>query len=73
MKNFLGIGVFLIVLGVVGLAIGQFSYTETKPVLKIGPMQVNSQEEHRINIPTIAGVVVVLAGVALVFASRRST
>lgn len=72
MKNLLGIGVFLIVLGVVGLAIGQFSYTETKPVLKIGPMQVNSQEEHRINIPTIAGVVVVLAGVALVFASRRS-
>jgi uncharacterized membrane protein YidH (DUF202 family) len=72
MKNLLGIGVFLIVLGVVGLAIGQFSYTETKPVLKIGPMQVNSQEEHRVNIPTIAGVVVVLAGVALVFASRRS-
>jgi hypothetical protein len=72
MKNLLGIGVFLIVLGVVGLAIGQFSYTETKPVLKIGPMQVNSQEEHRINIPTVAGVVVVLAGVALVFASRRS-
>ncbi|HEY5239329.1 MAG TPA: hypothetical protein VIJ62_13180 [Rhizomicrobium sp.] len=72
MKNLLGIGVFLIVLGVVGLAIGQFSYTETKPVLKIGPMQVNSQEEHRVNIPTIAGIVVVLAGVALVFASRRS-
>jgi uncharacterized membrane protein YidH (DUF202 family) len=72
MKNLLGIGVFLIVLGVVGLAIGQFSYTETKPVLKIGPMQVNSQEEHHVNIPTIAGIVVVLAGVALVFASRRS-
>ncbi|HSZ11796.1 MAG TPA: hypothetical protein VK759_06455 [Rhizomicrobium sp.] len=72
MKNLLGIGVFLIVLGVVGLAIGQFSYTETKPVLKIGPMQVNSEEQHRVNIPTIAGVVVVLAGVALVFASRRS-
>jgi len=35
-------------------------------------MQVDSQEEHHINIPTIAGVVVVLAGVALVFASRRS-
>ena len=72
MKNLLGIGVFLIVLGVVGLAIGQFSYTETKPVLKIGPMQVNSEEQHRVNIPTIAGVVVVLAGVVLVFASRRS-
>ena len=72
MKNLLGIGVFLIVLGVVGLAIGQFSYTETKPVLKIGPMQVNSEEQHRVNIPMIAGVVVVLAGVALVFASRRS-
>ena len=72
MKNLLGLGVLLIVLGVAGLAIGQFSYTETKPVLKIGPMQVNSEEQHRVNIPTIAGVVVVIAGVALVFASRRS-
>jgi hypothetical protein len=72
MKNLLGLGVLLIVLGVAGLAIGQFSYTETKPVLKIGPMQVNSEEQHRVNIPTIAGVVVVIAGVALVLASRRS-
>lgn len=72
MKNLLGLGVLLIVLGVAALAIGQFSYTETKPVLKIGPMQVNSEEQHRVNIPTIAGVVVVIAGVALVLASRRS-
>jgi uncharacterized membrane protein YidH (DUF202 family) len=72
MKNLLGIGLFLIVLGVAGLAIGQFSYTETKPVLKIGPMQVNSEEQHRVNIPTIAGVVVVIAGIALVLAGRRS-
>ena len=72
MKNLLGIGLFLIVLGVAGLAIGQFSYTETKPVLKIGPMQVNTEEQHRVNIPTIAGVVVVVAGIALVLAARRS-
>ncbi len=72
MRNTALIGIVLIVLGIVGLVFENFSYTETKPVLKAGPIEVNSQEEHHISIPTIAGVVVLLAGVALVFVGRRS-
>jgi len=66
------LGVVLIVLGIAGLVIGHFSYTETKPVLKAGPLQVNSQEEHHISIPTIASIVVLIAGAGLVIAGRRS-
>jgi uncharacterized membrane protein len=66
------VGIVLIVLGIAGLIFENFSYTETKPVLKAGPVEVNAKEEHHISIPTVAGVVVLLAGVALVFVGRRS-
>jgi hypothetical protein len=65
-------GVVLILLGVAGLAFDHFSYTETRPVLKAGPIQVNSQEEHHISIPLIGSIVVMLIGAGLVVAGRRS-
>jgi uncharacterized membrane protein HdeD (DUF308 family) len=72
MKNLSLLGVVLIVLGVAALFFGHFSFSETKPVLKAGPLQINSQEDHTVWIPTVAGIVVVLAGLGLVFASRKS-
>jgi hypothetical protein len=66
------LGVVLIVLGIVGLAFDHFSYTETKPVLKAGPIQVNSQEERHISIPLIGSIVVLVVGAGLIIAGRRS-
>lgn len=71
MKPIAILGVVLIVLGVGALFFGHFSFTETKPVIKAGPLQVNAQEDHTVWIPTVAGIVVVLAGLGLVFAGRR--
>jgi uncharacterized membrane protein len=71
MKSISILGIVLIVLGVAALFFGHFSFTETRPVLKAGPLQVNSQEDHTVWIPTVAGIVVLLAGVGLVFAGRR--
>ena len=72
MKNLTIFGAILIVVGVIALFFGHFSFTETKPVLKAGPLQINSQEDHTVWIPTAAGIAAVLAGVGLVFAGRRS-
>jgi hypothetical protein len=72
MKPLTILGAVLILAGVVGLFLGHFSYSETKPVLKAGPLEINSQEDHTVWIPTAAGIVVVLAGLGLVFAGRRS-
>ena len=66
------IGVVLVVLGVGALLFGHFSYTETKPLIDAGPIHIDTQEDHTVWIPTIAGIVVLLAGVGLVFAGRRS-
>ena len=72
MRNLLALGIVLVLLGVGGLLLGHFSYTETKPVLDAGPIHVTTQEAHRVSIPTIAGIVMLLAGVGLIIVGRRS-
>lgn len=64
-------GFLLIALGVGALLFGHFTYSETKPVLDAGPIHVTTQEDHTVWIPTIAGIVVLLAGVGLIFAGQR--
>jgi hypothetical protein len=72
MKPLAMLGVVLIVLGLAGLFFSRVSWTETKPVAKIGPLEVNSQEDHTVWIPTAAGVGAVLAGLGLVFVGRKA-
>ena len=72
MKPIAMLGVVLIVLGLAGLFFSRVGWTETKPLVKLGPLEVNSQEDHSIWIPTAAGVISVLAGVGLVFAGKRT-
>jgi hypothetical protein len=73
MRNLLLIGVVLVVLGIAGLIIENVTFTETKQVLDLGPLQVTSEEQHNVPIPTIAGVIAVIAGLGMIFASRRTT
>lgn len=72
MKPIVLLGVVLIVLGIAGLFITHVSWTETKPLVDLGPLQINSRESHTVWIPTIAAIVAVLAGIGLVFAGKRS-
>lgn len=71
MRNLTILGVVLVVLGVGGLLLGNFSYSDTKPVLDAGPIHITSHEEHRVSIPLIAGIVVLVAGVGLIIIGRR--
>lgn len=72
MKPIAILGLVLIVLGIGGLFVSHVSWTETKPIVKAGPLEINSQEDHTVWIPTAAGVVAVLAGLGLVFAGRKA-
>ena len=73
MRNLMMVGVLLVVLGIAGLVIQNVKFTETKKVVDVGPLQVNSEEQHNVPIPTIAGIIAVLAGLGMIFASRRKT
>ncbi|HEX3810565.1 MAG TPA: hypothetical protein VH000_04510 [Rhizomicrobium sp.] len=71
MRGLALLGVVLVVLGLAGLAFDHFTYTDTKPVLKAGPIQVNKQEDHTISFPLVGSIVVLLAGVVLIVAGRK--
>ena len=71
MKPLAIVGVLLIVLGVAGLAIDNISFTERKTVIDAGPLKVTADEQRTIPIPTVAGVVAIVAGLGLVFLSRQ--
>ncbi|MBV9989961.1 MAG: DUF3185 domain-containing protein [Alphaproteobacteria bacterium] len=73
MRGLTLLGVVLILVGVATLVFGHFSYSETKPVADIGPVHIDAQEEHHVSIPTVAGIVVVIAGLGLVLVGRRSS
>jgi hypothetical protein len=64
------IGVILIILGVIGFAIGGISFTRREKVADLGPIDVTRTERSRIPITPIAAGVAVVAGIALVFAGR---
>jgi len=72
MKPMMLVGVVLILAGIAGLFVSRVSWTETKPLVKAGPIEINHEEDHSVWIPTAAGVVAVIAGLGLVMVSRRS-
>ena len=65
-------GVLLIAIGVAGLAIDNISFTERKTIVDAGPLKVTADEQRTLPIPTIAGVIAVVAGAGLLFMGRRA-
>jgi hypothetical protein len=72
MKSLVILGALLMGLGVAAMFIGHVSWTETKPIARLGPLEINSQHNRTIWIPTAAGLAAVLAGAGLVLAGKRS-
>ena len=62
MKPMAILGVLLIAIGIAGLAIDNISFTERKTIVDAGPIKVTADEQRTIPIPTIAGIVAVIAG-----------
>ena len=61
----------LIVAGVLSLAYGGFSYTRDTHQARIGPIEMTIQDKRRVNVPLWAGVVILLAGGALLTYGAR--
>ncbi|MEP6829348.1 MAG: DUF3185 domain-containing protein [Rhizomicrobium sp.] len=72
MKPMTILGIVLIIGGIAGLFFSRVSWTETKPVVKIGPVEINHEEDHTVWIPTAAGVISIIAGLGLVMVSRKA-
>ena len=65
------VGILLIVVGLLGLAYGGFTYKTRESVIEIGPIHASREKTHNVPLPPIAGALALLGGVALVVTSSK--
>ena len=67
------IGILLIAIGIIALAYGGYtSFTTKENVAKLGPLEINKEEERRVPIGPIVGGVCVVGGIVLLVTGRKS-
>jgi len=66
------VAIGLIVIGILGLAYGGFSYTKATHTADIGPLHLAVQEKQRVNIPLWMGIGAIVGGVLLLATARKS-
>lgn len=62
MKGTKLLGVVLLVVGLLAVAYGGFSYTKNTDKVNVGPIHFEVQDKERVNIPLWAGVAVAIVG-----------
>jgi drug/metabolite transporter (DMT)-like permease len=67
------VGILLIVLGVVGFALGGFSFTQKEKVLDVGPIEATAEDKETVPIPPLLAGLALAAGVVLVVVSALKT
>ena len=72
MRPLVVFGILLIAIGVAGLLIDNISFTEKRVVVDAGPIKVTADQQRNIPIPSIAGVIAIVAGAGMIFVSRRN-
>lgn len=66
------VAILLIIVGAASLAMGGFSYTKDKTVVKLGSLEVSAKEKENVNVPVWLGVgAIAVGGLLLVFGTRR--
>jgi uncharacterized membrane protein YidH (DUF202 family) len=66
------VGIVLILVGIVGFAMGGFSFTHEKKDVDMGPVQIEHKKTESIPIPPILSTIALVAGVGLVVVGVRS-
>jgi hypothetical protein len=66
------IGILLILVGIIGFAVGGFSFTHEHQDAKIGPLNIEHKQTSTIPIPPILSGIALVGGIALVIVGSRS-
>lgn len=71
MKAATVVGILLILVGIVGFAVGGISFTHEKKDVDLGPLQVSHEEKSTLPISPILSSLSLVAGVGLVVVGAR--
>lgn len=63
-------GLILIIAGVVITLLAGATFVTQKKILDIGKLEITKEQEHQLPWTPVAGIIVVVAGIALVFAGK---
>lgn len=66
------VGIILIILGIVGFAVGGISFTHQKKDVDVGPLQVSHNQTKTFPISPVLSIVAFVGGVGLVVAGTRA-
>lgn len=66
------IGIILILVGIVGFAVGGFSFTHEHQDAKLGPLKIEHKQTDTVPIPPILSGLALIGGIALVVVGSRS-
>jgi uncharacterized membrane protein YidH (DUF202 family) len=66
------VAIALIVVGVLALAYGGFSYTKDTTIVKLGSIEITTKEKQAVNVPMWAGIgAIVVGGLLLVLGGKK--
>ncbi len=71
MKAATVVGILLIVLGIIGFAVGGVSFTHQKKDVNMGPLQISHEQKQTIPISPILSTISLIAGVVLVVVGAK--
>ena len=66
------VGILLIILGIIGFAVGGVSFTHEKKDVDLGPVQISHQQKQTIPISPILSTIALVAGVGLVVVGAKA-
>jgi hypothetical protein len=72
MKAATAVGIVLLIIGVIGFAIGGISFTHSKKDVDLGPLQVSHKETSTVPISPILSTLSLIIGGSLVVVGVRS-
>ena len=65
------VGIVVLVVGVLVLAYGGFSYTKQTHDTKIGPIEISVSEKEQVHVPLWVGVVLAIGGGGLLVVGKK--
>lgn len=66
------LGIVLIIAGILAIVYGGFNYTKQRTVLDVGPITAKVDEKKTVPISPLLGAGILIAGIAIVVAGRKT-
>lgn len=65
-------GIVLAVIGIIMMVFTGFNFKTKEKVVDLGPVEINKEKDHSVGWPMYVGGIVLVAGIGLAIAGRKS-